>query len=158
MKYFLTILVLLLPNVAALKAQDVYNLVLGNATRIVNSPTSGYTQTQIAQFKKTALVYLRQKAFEQHESVSADFLNTQAYYLSEFFALFIDEIIYSNRLSEEKRKEMILLFMDASVSNPLFVDLDQDITMSFITNGGEITPFCLNTDWQKAYMAIKSQL
>ncbi len=63
-------------------AQDVYKMVLDNATRIVNTPTSGYTQTQIAQFKRTALIYIKSKAFEQSETVSAQFLDTQAYYLS----------------------------------------------------------------------------
>lgn len=142
----------------AARGQEVYNMVLNNATRVVNSPTSGFTQTQIAQFKRTALVYLRSKAFEQTDSVPAQFLNTQAYYLSEFLTLFFDEILKSKRLSEAKRKERIMLFMDASLSNPLYKDPDEETTMAYIKNGGELTPFCLNTDWQKAYLAAKSQL
>lgn len=139
-------------------AQEVFNLVLGNATRVVNSPTSTFTQTQIAQFKRTALIYLKQKAFEQTDSVSTQFLDTQAYYLSEFVSLFFDEILKSNKLSDEERRKRIYLFMDSSVSNPLFDDPDEETTMSYIKNGGELTPFCLNTDWQKAYLAAKSQL
>ena len=158
MKYVITFVIMLLADMANARAQDVYNYVLNNATNLVNSPTSGFTQTQIAQFKRTALIYLKQKAFEQQGTVTAEFLNTQAFYLSEFIALFFDEILKSKKLDEEKRRERILLFMDASVSNPLFVDLDEGMTMSFITSGGEITPFCLNTDWEKAYMAAKSQL
>lgn len=158
MKYVITFVIMLLANMAKARAQDVYNYVLNNATNIVNSPTSGFTQTQIAQFKRTALIYLKQKAFEQRDTVTVEFLNTQAFYLSEFIALFFDEIIKSKKLDEEKRRERILLFMDASVSNPLFVDLDEGMTMSFITSGGEITPFCLNTDWEKAYLAAKSQI
>ena len=72
--------------------------------------------------------------------------------------LFFNEILKSKRLNEEKRKEKILMFMDASVSNPLFEDADEDNTMSYIIKGGELTPFCLNTDWQKAYAAAHSQL
>ena len=60
-------------------------------------------------------------------------------------------------MNEDKRKEKIMLFMDASVSNPMFDDKDQETTMSYINEGGELTPFCLNTDWQKAYAAAKSQ-
>lgn len=157
MKSYLTVLFLFLFSLGC-QAQDVYNYVLSSATRVVNSPTSSYTQTQIAQFKRTALVYLKKKAFEQQSNVSAEFLNTQAYFLSEFVTLFFDEILKSKRLSETKRREKILLFMDASVSNPLFNDPDQETTMSFITDGGEITPFCLNTNWQKAFAAAKSQL
>lgn len=139
-------------------AQEVFNLVLGNATRVVNSPTSTFTQTQIAQFKRTALTYLKQKAFEQTDSVSTQFLDTQAYYLSEFVTLFFDEILKSKKLSDEERRKRIYLFMDASVSNPLFNDPDEETTMSYIKNGGELTPFSLNTDWQKAYLAAKSAL
>lgn len=140
------------------KAQDVYNIVLESATRIVNSPTSSFTQTQIAQFKHTALIYMKKKAFEETDSVPSAFLDTQAYYLSEFITFFFDEIIKSKKMSEDKRKEKIMLFMDASVSNPLFDDKDQETTMAFINDGGELTPFCLNTNWQKAYAAAKSQI
>lgn len=158
MKYIITLLLGLVWSVSAANAQEVYKVLLDNATRIVNSPTSGFTQTQIAQFKRTALIYLRNKAFENSKSVSAEFLDTQAYYMSEFVTLFFDEILKSKRLSDDKRKEKILLFMDASVSNPLFNDPDQATTMAYINEGGELTPFCLNTDWQKAYAAAKSQL
>lgn len=149
---------LLLLGTTKCAAQDVYNLVLENATRIVNSPTSGYTQTQIAQFKRTALVYLKSKAFEKCDTVTTSFLDTQAYYLSEFVTLFFDEILKSKKLSESKRRERIYLFMDASVSNPLFDDPDEETTMAFTKDSGEITPFSINTDWEKAYAAAKEEL
>ena len=139
-------------------AQDIYNMVLGNATRIVNTPTSPYTPTQIAQFKRTALIYLKSKAVEQTDSVTTQFLDTQAYFLSEYLTLFFDEIIKSKRLSEAKRRARIVLFMETSVANPLFNDSDTETTMAFINAGGEITPFCLNTDWQKAFLAAEDRL
>ena len=139
-------------------AQDIYNMVLGNATRIVNTPTSPYTQTQIAQFKRTALIYLKSKAFEQTDSVTTQFLDTRAYFFSEYLTLFFDEIIKSKRLSEAKRRARIVLFMETSVANPLFNDPDTETTMAFINAGGEITPFCLNTDWQKAFLAAEERL
>ena len=86
MKLFLVLCLLCLPSMV--RAQDVFNYVLDNATRVVNSPTSGYTQAQIAQFKRTSLLYLQKKAFEQSETVATDLLDTQAYYLSEFLTLF----------------------------------------------------------------------
>ena len=51
-----------------------------------------------------------------------------------------------------------MLFMDASISNPMFDDNDEETTMSYVKDGNELTPFSLNTDWQKAYAAVKSQL
>ena len=82
MKQFFVFFVFLLCNLQAAYSQEVYDLVLANATRAVNSPTSSYAQTQIAQFKRTALIYLKRKAFEQVKEVPASFLDTQAYYLS----------------------------------------------------------------------------
>lgn len=143
---------------SSLKAQEVYKMVLENATQIVNSPTKNFTQVKIAQFKKTALVYLKSRAFSTMPEVKAEFLNTQAYYLSEFIFLFFTQILKDNKLSEEERKCKIYLFMDASISNPLFNDPDTETTQSYIKEGSELTPFSLDTDWQKAYYAAKSQL
>lgn len=143
---------------AGAKAQEVYNLVLNNTARILNSPTSNFTQTQIAQFKRTTLIYMKEKVFAETDTIPSAFLDTQAYFLSEFVTLFCDDIIRCKRLNENRRKERIVVFMDASVSNPLFKDDDTDYTMSYINNGKELTPFCINTNWQKAYAAVKSQL
>lgn len=158
MKRLILLFFLSLTAAIGAKAQEVYNYVLNNATKTVNNPTSNYTQTQIAQFKRTALIYLKSKALETMETVTTDLLDTQAYYLSEFITLYFDEIIKAKRLSDTKRRERVMLFMDASVSNPMFNDTDTDTTMSYITDGGEITPFCLNTNWQKAYAAAKENL
>lgn len=157
-KYLFTLLTLFTCFASSVKAQDVYNLVLNNATRIVNNPTSNYTQTQISQFKRTALVYMKSKAFEATDSVPSAFLDTQAYYLSEFITLFFNDVMKSKRLDNEKRKERIMMFTDASISNPMFDDTDKDTTLAFIKDGGELTPFSLDTDWQKAYAAALAQL
>lgn len=138
------------------QSQEVYDMVLDNATRIVNSPTSSFLNTQIAQFKRTALIYIKSKAFERTDSVPAKFLNTQAYYLTEFLNLFFAEMIKIKDLPEKARKQRILRFMDASACNPLFHDPDEETTLSFVENGGEVTPFSLDTDWQKAYLAAKA--
>ena len=126
MKRFLFVIITIFAiNSSTLKAQEVYNLVLNNATRIVNNPTCSYTQIQIAQFKRTALIYMKTKAFEETDSVPSNFLDTQAYYLSEFITLFFNDVVTSKRLSDEKRKERIMMFTDASISNPMFEDTDQ---------------------------------
>ena len=155
--FYSSLLALLLaPN--TLKAQEVYNMVLENATQTVNSPSKSFTQVKIAQFKSTALVYLKKKAFENSKEVKEEFLNTQAYYLSEFIFLFFTQILKDHKLSDEERRKKIYLFMDASLSNPLFNDPDTETTQSYIKEGSELTPFSLDTDWQKAWHAAKSQL
>lgn len=140
------------------RSQEVYNLVLENATKVVNSPTSGFAQTQIAQFKRTALIYMKSKAFERTDSVPAVFLNTQAYYMSEFLSLFFNVILKDKKSDASVRKEKILIFMNASAMNPLYNDEDKETTMAFVNDGGELTPFSLDTDWQKAYLAAKENL
>lgn len=155
--FYSSLLALLLaPN--TLKAQEVYNMVLENATKTVNSPSKSFTQVKIAQFKSTALVYLKKKAFENSKEVKEEFLNMQAYYLSEFIFLFFTQILKDHKLSDEERRKKIYLFMDASLSNPLFNDPDTETTQSYIKEGSELTPFSLDTDWQKAWHAAKSQL
>lgn len=158
MRYVLVYLLLFITSLTTARAQEVYNLVLENATRVVNNPLSNFMQTQIAQFKRTSLVYLKSKALEECDTISSGFLDTQAYYLSEFVTLFLNDVVLSKRLNDAERRKRIMLFTDASVSNPLFNDPDKDTTMAFINADGEITPFCLDTDWQKAYFAAKSQL
>lgn len=155
---FFALLLLLSATAPQARAQEVYNLVLENATRIVNSPTANFTQTRVAQFKLTALVYMKKKAFETKAEVSSELLNTQAYYLSEFLSLFFDELLKDRKATAETRKKVLFLFMDASLSNPLFGDTDEDTTQAYIKEGSEITPFSLDTDWEKAYAAAKSQI
>lgn len=140
------------------QAQEVYNLVLENATRMVNTPSTNFTQTRISQFKRTTLIYMKTKALETMPEVKEDFLNTQAYYLSEFLSLFFDEILKDHKLDPESRKQKIYMFMETSLANPLFNDPDTETTHSYINEGTELTPFSLDTDWQKAYTAAKENL
>lgn len=153
---YVILLFALLPM--TMSAQDVYNYLLDATTNTVNNPTSTYTQVRIAQFKRTALVYLKRKALETMPEVTEQFLNKQAYYMSEYVALFFDEILKGKKDNEQKRMAKIYLFMDTSKAYPLFDDPDTDMTDSYIIEGNELTPFSLNTDWQKAYGAVKVEL
>lgn len=134
-----------------MKAQEVYNMVLQSATRIVNSPTSNFNLTRIAQFKRTALTYMRDKAFEKSDSVSANFLDTQAYCLSEFTTLFFNEIF---KVEGSKRKDLIYTFMKASLECPMWNDPDKETSEAFIA-ADELTPFSLDTDWEKALAMVQ---
>lgn len=158
MKKTLLLITIFLCGSAAAAGQEVYNYLLESSTRIVCNPGSSFTQTRIAQFKRTALVYMKSKAFEVMPRVTDQFLNTQAYYLSEFLALFFDEVLRDKKLSASRRKEKIYMFMDASKSNPLFGDTDAETTDAFILDSDELTPFSLDTDWQKAYLAARNIL
>ena len=139
------------------EAQEVYNYVLESATRTVNSPTSNYTQTQIAQFKRTALIYMSRKATEKDGQVEASFLDTQAYCMSEFLTLFFSEVIKDRNLSASDRKEKIYTFMKATLENPQWNDPDQATAQSFIQSD-ELTPFSIDCNWEKALAWVQVQL
>ncbi len=158
MKHLIVLLTFICCAITTSHAQSVYDYVLNNATRIVNSPVSSFTQTQIAQFKRTALVYMKRKAYEETDTIPSLFLDTQAYYLSEFVTLFFEHVSKGKRTTEDKLQKRVMIFTDATISNPMFNDPDKETTLSFILNHGEITPFSLDTDWEKAYFAAKSQI
>lgn len=144
------LLALSLAPVAA-GAQNVYNFVLENAQRIVNNPTVNFTQTRIAQFKVTALCFLRQTGLEKMSGADERWLDVQAYYLSEFLTLFFKELVSSDSLPDDERKAHILRYTEATMENPLFDQVDEETALAYLKETGEITPFSLNTDWEKAF-------
>lgn len=125
-------------------------MALQSATRIVNNPTSNYTVTRVAQFKRTALLYMRSMVVKMAPNTPVSFLDTQAYYLNEFTTAFFSTII---KLQGNKRKEAIDIFIKASASNPKWNDPDKETAEAFISTG-ELTPFSLDTDWEKAYNQV----
>lgn len=144
-----------------LLAQDVFRMVTEGATRTVQNSMSGYTRRCMAQFKLDALHYLEQGATARLDSLErALLLDTQAYYLSEFMTLYFEVLLKNKRrgVTEESCRERVTLFMDAAASNPLFGDAPTEESQRYVTAGNSITPFPLNTDWQKAYYAAKVNL
>ena len=139
-------------------AQEIYKIVYKNAEQIVNDPNSGVTKARIAQFKVSQLTYLYQKAFETMPEVTDRFLDVQAYYLTEFMSLYQAELVKSSKETPEERAKKVMIFLDATVSNPLFGDTDEETIYAYIKEGTELTPFSLDTDWQKALAAVKAQL
>ena len=157
MKTILTTLLLAVFTMGA-SAQEIYKIVYQNAEQVINDPTSSITKAKIAQFKLSQLTYLRQKAFETMPEVTDRFLDVQAYYLTEFMALYQAELVKSATKSVEERSKLAMIFLDATVSNPLFGDTDEETIYAYIKEGTELTPVSLDTDWQKALAAVKSQL
>ena len=155
MKKRLYILFLSLFSVSGVtSAQEVFNKVMESAQHILNEPTSTFTNTQIAKFKVDQLNYMKGKAMEKDSVAAIDLLDVQSYYMSEFLSMFYTEIIYSTDLSAEDRKAKILLFIQASCACPLFNDTDKEKINKYIDGDAQLTPFCLDTDWYKAYQFV----
>ena len=107
MKKILYLILILCFLPLKMSAQEVYNYLLNATTNTVNNPTCTYTQVRIAQFQRTAFVYLKRKAFETMPEVTEQFLNKQAYYMSEYVALFFDELLKGKKDDDNKRKAKI---------------------------------------------------
>lgn len=139
-------------------AQEIYKLVYQSAKSTLENPATPLTKAKIAQFKLSQLTYLYQKAFDTMPEVTDRFLDVQAYYLSEFLTLYQTDLVKSSKMSGEERAKRVMIFLDATVSNPLFNDKDEETIYAYIKEGTEITPFSLDTDWEKALAAVKAQL
>ena len=137
-------------------SQGVFKMMMENADRTINNPSSGYALTSIAHFKKTALIYMKNKVIEQQKPDAGNLLDTQAYYLSEFTKFYIDELIKSKSQTPEKQKETILQFVKYSKDNPLFFDADSETTDTYISEPQTLTPFSLDTNWEKAFETAKA--
>lgn len=133
------------------QSQEVYNHLYESAMQVVNNPEAPESQTKINHFYVTALNYLKAKSAEQMGSVTTTFLDTQAYYLSEFVGSFFRDLSASHKVSAECQHGVAMAYVNATLSCPLFNDADTEITHSFVNVPSYLTPFCLNTDWEKAY-------
>lgn len=140
-------------------AQDIFKAILSDSRKVVNDPGSNAVLKRIAQFKVSDLGYIRDKAFEKSENVPVKFLDDQAYYMNQFVNSFIKDVLVNTSLSKAEKKKRIILFMDASCSNPLYKDTDTDLVNAYVNDSkNQFTPFCLDTDWPKAFAAVQSKL
>lgn len=136
-------------------AQQLYNEVLKQAEAVVNNPKSDDVSLKINHFKSTALRYLKNTALKEMETVTEQFLDVQAYYLSDFIGKYIKDLVSMQSDTEKARKARIIDYVNASVNNPLFKDQDEETTGCFIEDKDGLTPFSLNTDWKKASQALE---
>lgn len=136
-------------------AQELYNEVLKQAEAVVNNPKADEVSLKINHFKSTALRYLKNTALKKMETVTVQFLDTQAYYLSEFVGNYITELVRMRNDDEKTRKARILDYVNATVNNPLFEEADTEMTESFIVDKDGLTPFSINTNWERACQALK---
>lgn len=136
-------------------AQELYNEVLKQADAVVNNPKADEISLKINHFKSTALRYLKSTALKKMDTVTEQFLNTQAYYLSEFIGTYITELVKMQNDDEKTRKARILDYINATVNNPLFEEADTEWVESFIADKDGLTPFSINTNWERACQALK---
>ena len=147
---FLTLL-LAVAAVSSASAQSLYKKVFDNAIAVVNNAASNDQQIQVNQYKVTALNYISNLVKKRKLTKDSYFYDSQAVNLASFITDFETNIIKARAISTEKRLEVIKVYRDASLQNPLFGDEDKETTFVYVNDKQTYTPFSLDTNWEKAY-------
>ena len=156
-KLFYTLIALLTISATA-NAQEVFNSVLESAQNALKDPVQNFSKTQIAKFKIDELNYLKSKTSKYESIKKNDLLDIQAYYMSEFISRYLTEIICCEGQPDSVKKATVYLFVNASAMCPLFNDKDKDTINKYINSDKQLPPFCLDTDWKKAFMFINKAM
>lgn len=144
-------LLVLMASVTGIQAQSLYKTVFDKATAVVNNPASSDEEIQINQFKVTALNYISMMVKKRGLDKDAYFYDSQAVNMSSFITDFQVNLEKARAISPAKRTEILKIYTDASKFNPLFKDTDKEKVNAYVTDKTTLTPFCIDTDWEKAY-------
>ena len=144
-------LLVLMASVTGIQAQSLYKTVFDKATAVVNNPASSDEEIQINQFKVTALNYISMMVKKRGLDKDAYFYDSQAVNMSSFITDFQVNLEKARAISPAKRTEILKIYTDASKFNPLFKDTDKEKVNAYVTDKTTLTPFCIDTGWEKAY-------
>ncbi|MBR1449102.1 MAG: hypothetical protein IJ588_10225 [Prevotella sp.] len=158
MKKIIITLTLLLTTMTAIQAQEVYTEVKKMAQEKVDNPNSAPIVRNINRFKVDALNYMAMKMREEMPDSSAAFLDDMALALHHFINDYSQSLVSSSQQPAAYQTKVIKAYIDASYSNPLFRDPDQDTALVYFRNGNSLTRFSLDTDWRRAVLAAKEAI
>lgn len=137
------------------KAQEeVFDIVLHKAERIVNTPNASEFDLKVNQFKLTALNYIPTTGIRIYGSVEKSFMNTQALNLNIFLTEYFKAL---KNTPINDRKNCIMKFVKATRNHPLYDDKDREFTESFVKDPGGYTPFSINVNWEQAVAEIENE-
>ena len=151
MKKILLSLLVLMASATGMQAQDLYKTVHAKATAVVNNPASSDEEIQINQFKVTALNYLSMMVQKRGLKKDTYFYDSQAVNMTSFITDFQVNLEKARAISPSKRMEILKIYTDASKFNPMFKDTDKDRANVYVNDKSTMTPFSLDTDWEKAF-------
>lgn len=135
----------------SMNAQNLYRTVYDKATAIVNSANASEEELQLNQFKVTCLNYISMMVQQKNLKKDNYFYDSQAVSLTSFVTDFQVNLYKARAISTEKRLEVIKLYRDATLHNPLFKDTNTERTLCYVNDLNSLTPFSIDTDWEKAY-------
>ncbi|MBR1934387.1 MAG: hypothetical protein IJ841_11990 [Prevotella sp.] len=158
MKRLLLLLLLVAGTTGGAYAQEVYTQIRQKAVVQRDDQFGSDVVRQIGHFKVNALDYMAMKMKEQMPDSTASFLDKQALAMNSYVSLYVQTLIEMKAQPANYQVKVMKLFIDASVSNPLFNDRDQELVMGYVADGNSLTRFSLDTDWQRALLAVDSEL
>lgn len=144
---------------SSVKSQEVFQQVVDRAKLVLEDPQANQFMINVAQFKYTAMQYLCNTSIKRNngEGVPADYLDLQAYSMNHFITSYFSELAKLQNNSNSTQKDVMKKYWRASAENPLFNDPDKETTNAFMNDPNCITPFSLDTDWEKADNAISKE-
>lgn len=151
MKKIVFSLVLAFCTFTAVDAQSLYKKVYDKAVSVVNDDKASDEEIQINQFMVTALNYITTQVQKRGLNKDSYFFDAQAVNLRSFVTDYLVNLETARGISSLKREQIIKCYKDASVKNVLFNDKDKEKVDAYMNDEQTLTPFSVDTDWEKAY-------
>ena len=151
MKKVIFSMLMLAMSVVSVQAQSLYKTVFDRATAVVNNPSASDEEVQVNQFKVTALNYISMMVKKRGMNKDSYFYDSQAVNMASFVTDFQANLEKARAISPAKRAEVLKIYTDASKYNPLFKETDKEKVNCYVNDKTTLTPFCLDTNWEKAY-------
>lgn len=158
MKRIILTIFVALCTLTTVSAQSLYKKVYDKAVAVVNDDKASDEEIQINQFQVTVLNYITTQVKKRGLDKDSYFFDAQAVNLTSFVTDYLVNLETARGISSLKREQVIKCYVDASVKNPLFNDKDKEKVNAYVNDDQTLTPFCVDTDWEKAYDQATQQV
>ena len=153
MKRIIIALIMALATAHTMQAQEIFTEIRNTAKATADNQQANPLVRKIATFKLDALNYMAMKMREEMPDSTAELLDKEALSLNIFITKYTNALVANSQQPAAFQTKIIKAFMDASYSNPLFKDTDQDLVLVYFRDGDCLTRFSLDTDWRRAVLA-----
>ena len=137
---------------AQASAQDIFNEVkrlMDGYQKVKNDTTENLDVRKIATFKWDAIYYMVYQSSDDTEGE----LGAQVSSMIDYVNLYLKKL--KDAKSKQEKEVVASTFKNATIENARFNDQDKDVIYAYVDNPDFITQFSLDTDWVKAYEAVK---
>lgn len=136
-------------------AQNVYKEVKKISQQAYLDDTKSELERAVARFRIDALEYMAVMSAQYARDSTTLNLDKQSYALYEFTYIYYNTVKkLTSKLSIDNLRKT---FKVVSLESPRFNDDDVAVALKYINNKQNMTPFCLNTNWEKAVAKLKEK-